>query len=212
VSRLYPVMLDLTGARVLVVGGGEVAARRVAGLLDAGARVTVIAPEMHAELEARAGSSDLTLIRRALETGDVLGYRVVMAATGRREVNDLVARESAAAGAWVSVVDDPESSSFQVPALIREGEVTVAVSTGGASPLLAGMLRDRLDRVVTPGLGRASARLHELRARVRERWPEDEGRRRAFWSALIDEEFLDRAIEGRDGELENRIEACLSQS
>jgi siroheme synthase-like protein len=212
VSRPYPVLLELDGAPVLVVGGGVVAARRTAALVEAGARPVVIAPRTGAALDDLAGREGLTLHRRAYRAGDARGFRIVMAATGDREVNAAVAADAEAAGAWVSVVDDPAASTLHLPAALRSGEVTVAVSTGGAAPLLARRLRDRLERLVTPGLGRASERLHALRARVRERWPDDEPRRRAFWFALITDEFLDTAIEGRDEELENHIEACLSQS
>jgi siroheme synthase-like protein len=212
VSRPYPVLLELDGAPVLVVGGGTVAARRTAALVEAGARPVVIAPRIDTRLDELAGREGLTLHRRAYRAGDARGFRIVMAATGEREVNETVAADAAAAGAWVSVVDDPAASTLHLPATVRAGEVTVAVSTGGAAPLLARRLRDRLERVVTPGLGRASERLLALRARVRERWPDDELRRRAFWFALITDEFLEWAIEGRDEELENRIEVCLSQS
>jgi siroheme synthase-like protein len=212
VSRPYPVLLELDGTPVLVVGGGVIAARRTAALVEAGARPVVISPRTEAALDDLAAREGLTLHRRAYRAGDARGFRIVRAATGDREVNAAVAADAAAAGAWVSVVDDPAASTLHLPAALRSGEVTVAVSTGGAAPLLARRLRDRLERLVTPGLGRASERLHALRARVRERWPDDESRRRAFWFALITDEFLDRAIEGRDEELENRIEVCLSQS
>lgn len=94
----------------------------------------------------------------------------------------------------------------------RRDDVVVALSTGGASPLLARRLRERLECVVTPGLGRAAGRLSALRGEVRERWPADEERRRAAWFHLITPEFLEAAIAGRDDEVEHRITACLSQS
>jgi siroheme synthase-like protein len=212
VSRPYPVLLELEGAPVLVVGGGAVAARRTAALVEAGARPVVIALRTASALDDVAAREGLTVRRREYRRGDARGFRIVMAATGDREVNATIAADAAAAGAWVSVVDDPAGSTLHLPATVRAGEVTVAVSTGGAAPLLARRLRDRLERVVTPGLGRASGRLLALRARVRERWPDDEPRRRAFWFALITDEFLEWAVEGRDEELENRIEVCLSQS
>ena len=108
--------------------------------------------------------------------------------------------------------DHPDDSAFQVPAHLRRDDVVVAFSTGGASPLLARRLRERLEAVVTPGLGRAASRLSEVREEVQARWPADEGRRRAFWFELITPEFLDLAVAGRDEDVEQAIRRCLSQS
>ena len=211
-TGLYPAMLDLRNARVLVVGGGAVAARKVETLVESGGRPEIVAPEltpMLAELVERLG---LAWSARIYAAGDPRGYQLVIAATHRREVNSAVAREAREHGAWVNVADDPEASTFHVPAAVRAGEVTVAVSTGGASPLLAARLRERIAAIVTPGLGRATERLRAVRAEVQARWPDEEERRRAFWFALITPEFLDCAIAGQDEEVDSRIEACLSQS
>lgn len=211
-SALYPVLLDLRDARVLVVGGGAVATRKVEALVDFGARPEVVSPALTTELRSLLQAAGLSWRARGYEPGDAAGCRLVIAATDRAEVNAAVAREAREAGAWVNVVDDPAASTFQVPATVREGEITVALSTGGASPLLARRLRERLESVVTPGLGRAAATLRETRGRVQARWPADEARRREFWFRLITQDFLDSAIAGRDEEVEARIEACLSQS
>jgi precorrin-2 dehydrogenase/sirohydrochlorin ferrochelatase len=208
----YPVMLDLREARVLVVGGGAVAARKVATLLECGGRPEIVAPELDPELSALVAGAGLPWRQRAFEPGDAAGFQLVIAATDRAEVNAAVAREARAAGAWVNVVDDPAASSFHVPAALRAGEVTLALSTGGAAPLLARRLRERLEETITPGLGRAVDRLRGARAEVHTRWPADEARRREFWFALITQEFLDCAIAGQDEEVEHRIEACLSRS
>src|SRR5690606_5805857 len=144
--------------------------------------------------------------------GAAMGYRVVVAATNDRAVNAAVGREAREHGAWVNVVDDPTISNFLVPAVLRQGEVVAAVSTGGASPLLAAAIRERLEEVVTPGLGRAAERLLALREEVRRRWPSDEERRRTFWKDLVSQEFLDLATAGNDEEVESRIAACLSRS
>ena len=136
----------------------------------------------------------------------------MIAATNDGAVNTRVANEARENGAWVNVVDDPEASNFTVPAALRQSELLVAVSTGGASPMLAARLRERLGEIVTPALGRVAARLHVVRDEVRERWPDDEQRRRTFWESLVTEEFLDCAIAGKDDEVESRIAACLSQS
>jgi siroheme synthase-like protein len=112
----------------------------------------------------------------------------------------------------VSRADEGGESDFQVPSHLRREQVVVAISTGGASPLLARRIGERLDDVVTAGLGRAAGRLAEARADVQARWAGDEARRRAFWFSLITPEFLDLAIQGEDEEVERAIARCLSQS
>ena len=211
-SALYPVLLDLAVTRVLVVGGGAVAARKVDTIVEAGGHPEVVAPALLPRLAATVEREGLAWRARGYESGDVRGFQLAVAATDRPEVNSAVAREARELGVWVNVVDDPDASTFHVPATVRAGEVTIALSTGGASPLLARRLRERMEGVVTPGLGRTVDRLRETRAAVQARWPEEEERRRAFWFELITQEFLDSAIAGRDDEVESRIEACLSRS
>lgn len=211
-SGFYPLLVDLRRVRALVVGGGAVATRKVEGLVDAGGRPEVVAPELTPELRSLAEREELPCRLRPYRTGDAAGFRLVFAATDDPEVNARVAREAADAGALASVADAGAESDFHVPATIRRGEVVVALSTGGASPLLSRRLRERVEALVTPGVGRAAGRLEAVREEVRARWPADEARRRAFWFDLITPDFLESAIEGRDEEVEARISRCLSQS
>ena len=211
-SARYPVMLDVSRLSVLVVGGGEVALRRVRGLVEAGGRPRIVSPEIHPELLEFVRRHELEWRARAYEEGDGYECDLVFAATGSRPVNERVRRQAMDDGALYDVADDPGHSTFHVPAALRQDEVVVAFSTGGASPLLARRLRERLEAVVTPGLGRAARRLAAARDEVRGRWPDDEARRREAWFGLVTPEFLDAAIEGRDADVEHRISACLSQS
>ncbi|HEX8243452.1 MAG TPA: bifunctional precorrin-2 dehydrogenase/sirohydrochlorin ferrochelatase, partial [Longimicrobium sp.] len=152
-SARYPVMLAVSRLHVLVVGGGQVALRKVAALVEAGALPDVIAPELHPELRALIELHGLDWEARRYAPGDVGIYHLVFAATDSTEVNARVAREAEDSGALVNVADDGADSSFHVPATIRHDDVVVAFSTGGASPLLARRLRERLEAVVTAGLG-----------------------------------------------------------
>jgi siroheme synthase-like protein len=208
----YPVVLELGELRPLVVGGGQVAGRKLVALLDGGGRPAVLAPALVPEVARLVAAEELAWLRRRYEEGTLAGYNPVVAATDDGAVNAAIAAEARARGALVNVVDAPELSSFTVPAVARRGEVLVAVSTGGASPLLAGRLRDRLEEWLTPGLARAVGRLAALRDDVARRWPDDEAARRRFWFELITPEFLDVARAGRDADLEARIEECLSRS
>lgn len=206
----YPVLLELARQRVLVVGGGAVALRKVRGIVEADGRPDIISPEVAPELRALISSAGLVWHARGYQPGDADGYGLIFAATDKRDVNARVASDADRQGSLINVADDPDASSFQVPATLREGDVVVALATGGASPLLARRIRDRLGPIVTPGLGRAAARLQILRDEVRSRWPDDEERRRALWFQLVTSEFLDAAIAGRDEDVENRIARCLS--
>ncbi|MBW3654701.1 MAG: bifunctional precorrin-2 dehydrogenase/sirohydrochlorin ferrochelatase [Gemmatimonadetes bacterium] len=205
-------MLDVARLRVLVVGGGAVAARKVASLVDAGGAPVIVAPELSDDLRAAVEGNELTWFARAYRSVDVEGFHLVFAATNSAEVNAAVADDARRAGALVSRADEGGESDFQVPLHLRREPVVVAISTGGASPLLARRIGERLDDVVTAGLGRAAGRLAEARADVQARWAGDEARRRAFWFSLITPEFLDLAIRGRDEEVERAIARCLSQS
>lgn len=211
-SGTYPVLLDAARLKVLVVGGGAVAARKARGVAEAGGRPEIVSPDACDELQALIERLRLVWHRRAYAPGDAAGRHLVFAATNRPDVNAAVAAEAEAAGALASVADDGEGSMVQVPAVIRRDDVVVAFSTGGASPLLARRVRERLESIVTPGLGRAARRLAAVREDVRARWPADEGRRRAFWFHLVTPELLDAAVAGRDEDVERRISACLSQS
>lgn len=211
-SARYPVMLDPSQWFILVVGGGEVALRRVRGLLEAGGRPDIVAPDVHPELYELIQAHRLEWRQREFMEGDTAEHDLVFAATDSAEVNARVGREAGGEGSLFNLADDPAQSRFHVPAAIRHDDVVVAFSTGGASPLLARRVRERLETVATPGLGRAAARLAEVRKEIRARWRRDEARRRAVWAELITPDFLDAAIAGRDDEVEHHISRCLSQS
>jgi siroheme synthase-like protein len=143
---MYPVFLDLRGLPVVVVGGGPVAASKLDGLLAAGARVTVVAPEIIAAIRAR----DVTLIERAFVPTDLDGARWVVAAA-TREVDRDVAAAAAVRGLFVNAADDKAAASAYLGGVVRRGDVTIAISTGGVAPALAGLLREALDAVLPDG-------------------------------------------------------------
>ena len=143
---LYPIFLDLSGRRCVVVGGGEVANRKARKLLQARARVVVISPEIGVELESVA----VEVHRRPYREGDLEGAYLAFAATDSREANAAVAREAKERGIPVNVADSPSDGDFALPATLRRGGLQVAVSTGGASPTLARKIKDELEGVFGP--------------------------------------------------------------
>ncbi|MDW3217335.1 MAG: bifunctional precorrin-2 dehydrogenase/sirohydrochlorin ferrochelatase [Acidimicrobiales bacterium] len=160
----YAVNLDLTGRPVLVVGGGRVAARKIAGLLRAGAVVTVVAPDAIPEI---AEDPDVRWYARPYQRGEVASYRLAITATDDADVNAQVADDADTAGVFVNSADDPANCSFTLPAVARHGDVQVAISTNGRSPALARWLRKRHERELSAGYDQLLDLLAEVRAEVR---------------------------------------------
>jgi precorrin-2 dehydrogenase len=181
-KRYYMACLDLEGRSVLVVGGGAVAREKVTGLLECGARVTVVAPEVDPEL----GPTGVELVRRDYRTTDLEGRILVVAASSIEEVNRQVFRDAEARGLLCNVVDVPDLCSFILPAVHRQGPIAVAVSTGGASPALAQRLRDDVAALVGPRHASLAEDLRELRPWAKERYP-TYAERRDFFQALVAE-------------------------
>ncbi|MGH7933436.1 MAG: precorrin-2 dehydrogenase/sirohydrochlorin ferrochelatase family protein [Candidatus Binataceae bacterium] len=145
-----PLFLDVTGKPCLVIGGGEIAERKIAALRDAGATVTVVSPEVNARLRALAVNGAIHHIERRYANGDVRGCVLVYVATSDGEANREAAAEAQALGVPVNVADVPDLCSFIAPAVVRRGLLQLAVSTGGASPALAKLLRAELAAAYGP--------------------------------------------------------------
>lgn len=141
----YPIFLALAGRPCLVIGGGAVAERKVEGLLAQRAVVTVISPTLTARLEELAADGRIRRLSRAYSPGDLAGYQLAFVATDDAGVNAAVAREGRERGVWVNAADDPEHCDFILPSVLRRGELTVAVATGGASPALSRVIREELE-------------------------------------------------------------------
>lgn len=157
---VFPVFLKLEGRRVLVVGAGPVAAGKLRSLIDAGARVTVVAPDVVEDIAAL--SSEIAIVRRPFETGDLDGVWYVVAAAPP-EVNRAVARAAEPRGLFVNAVDDMENASAYLGAIVRRAGVTVALSTDGEAPALAGLLREALELLLPDDLDRWMASAQEAR-------------------------------------------------
>lgn len=147
---MYPVMLSLRGRPALVVGGGEVALRKIEGLLAEGARLTVIAPETVGAIDDLAHRGSLELHRRCHRAGDVAGFALVFAATDDRDVNSRVFAEARDAGIWVNVADDPELCTFYLPARVQRGSLQLAIASEGGAPFVVRRLRQLLARRFGP--------------------------------------------------------------
>jgi precorrin-2 dehydrogenase/sirohydrochlorin ferrochelatase len=141
-----PIFLDVTGKPCVVVGGGEIAERKVHSLLDHGARVTVISPSVRPRLKALVDSSAVTWHRRRWRSGDLRGFALVYCAIDDSAASRMIASEARELGIQVNVADRPELCTFVAPAVVRRGDLQIAISTSGASPALAADIRAGLER------------------------------------------------------------------
>ncbi len=195
---LYPVALRLRDRPVLLVGGGPVAARKARRLLACGARITLVAPEAVGELVDAADRGSLRWLRRPFAPGDARGAELVFAATGAAEVDEEVARAAREAGAWLNGADGSVWSDLHLPALLRLGDLTVAVSTGGAAPGFAATLVEELRRWLPPGVGDYVELLRQLRAELRRSWPHEPARRQRGFGAALGSKEARRLAESGD--------------
>ncbi|HEY6394463.1 MAG TPA: bifunctional precorrin-2 dehydrogenase/sirohydrochlorin ferrochelatase [Candidatus Binataceae bacterium] len=145
-----PVFLDVSGRRCVVIGGGHVAERRTVALLDAGADVTVVSPQLTDSLAAMVRRGSVRHLDRTFHSGDLSGATLVYAATDDPEVNRGVAAEARASGIPLNVADVPELCSFLTPAMVKRGALQIAISTGGKSPAMAAHLRRYLESIFGP--------------------------------------------------------------
>lgn len=150
--KTYPIMLNIEDKAVVIVGGGLVAYRKIVGLLQAGAYVTVISPVIHSEIEQLFIENKITWKAKLFEPNDLDSALVVIAATNNETVNTFVA-SSAGKHQLVNIVDNPELSTFHVPAKLTRGDLTISVATGGASPTLSKNIRDELSAIYDESYG-----------------------------------------------------------
>jgi precorrin-2 dehydrogenase/sirohydrochlorin ferrochelatase len=190
-SAPYAVNLDLRGLSVLVVGGGPVAARKVSGLLRSGAVVSVVAPTTVPEISE---DPDVRWFERPYQRGEIASYRLGITATNDTAVNARVAADADTAGIFVNSADDPDNCSFTLPAVARQGDVQVAISTNGRSPALARWLRRQYERELSAGYDQLLDLLAEVRAETRSLLGTSEIK---GWDDALDADLLGLVRSGR---------------
>jgi len=206
----YPLFLDLLDRPVLVVGGGVVAERKVDSLVEAGADVLLVAPNLTGPLEDLSSRRIIRVHRRKFEAADLDGVMLVVSATDDRSTQEQVAAEARARGILVNTVDRPALCDFIVPAVVRQGDVVLAISTSGKSPALAAALRAKLEKVVTPDTARAAQILGEVRTEVHERFADPDKRKEVF-DKIVETGILDWITEYDDTTALQRVRDVIER-
>jgi precorrin-2 dehydrogenase / sirohydrochlorin ferrochelatase len=179
----YPAFLNLAGRKCVVVGGGQVALRKVRALLQCGAAVTVVSPAVCAGLKELAADDRIAVLPRAYRPGDLAVAYMALSATGNECANAEVAAEAHKRGVLVNIADDPARSSFIVPSTVSRGYLTVAVSTGGKSPALARRIRTELEKDLGPEYARLVDLIGEIRQELSGHGIDVDGER---WQQALD--------------------------
>jgi precorrin-2 dehydrogenase/sirohydrochlorin ferrochelatase len=195
----YPIFIDVEDHDVVIIGGGEVCARKAETMMRYGARVTIVSPEFTDEIESWGRDGKLALRRKRYESNDLDGASIVIASTDDTRINEQVAADARARKLPVNVVDVTPLCEFIVPAIIEKGSVTIAVSTGGKSPALARTLKEDLIRQIGPEYAEVNDLLGTLREGAKKILPTDADRKR-FFDSLIAAGILDMFREGRRSE------------
>jgi len=220
--RYFPLFADLRGQRVLVVGGGEVAERKVRLLLEAGARVELVAPDLTEWLQQRLpaaievfrrhdGEGTLDWLAPAFDPAQLAGTMLVVAATSDPAVNARVAATARERRVLVNVVDDAELSSFIVPAIVDRSPLVIAISSGGVAPVLARHVRERLESLLDESLGTLAGLLQRWRERIKLALPDLAARRR-FYTAVVRGPVAARLRRRQADAAEQALEQLLDQS
>jgi uroporphyrin-III C-methyltransferase/precorrin-2 dehydrogenase/sirohydrochlorin ferrochelatase len=207
--RHLPIFLDVQAAPALLVGGGRVAARKLALLRSAGARVTVVAPSACPEIVAQAERGEVAWLQRVFDPADVAGMRIVFAATDDDQANEAVGRAARAAGMPVNVADDGPRSSFILPAIVDRSPLLVAVSSGGVAPMLATAVRARIEALLDDSWARLARFAERWRQAIRAHRPALAARRKLYeW--LLEGPVAEAVRAGREPEADRLLGAALS--
>ncbi|OQX10413.1 MAG: uroporphyrinogen-III C-methyltransferase [Thiothrix lacustris] len=204
----FPVFLDLHNRQCLVVGGGKVAERKVDSLIKAGAVVTLVSPFITAEMALTIGSNKVKHHTRLFEDSDIDGQFLVVAATNNPSVNARIARMADERSMLVNVVDDATVGNFIIPSVVDRSPVMIAVSTGGASPVLARQLRMRLETMIPTQCGELAGITEEYRDIVKKHLPETQ--RKAFWEKALKGTFAELVYAGHVAEARRLLEDMLA--
>jgi len=194
-TTYYPIYVQLYDQPCVVIGGGKIAEGKVEGLLAAEAKVTVVSPELTSRLHTLVEQNQITHIARTYQPGDLAGAFMVICATDQTEINHQVWQEASANGQLVNVVDDTPRCNFIAPAILRTGDLTIAISTAGKAPALAVRLKERLQEQI----GSEYERFLELSGQLREplaRHVPDFETRKALWYEIVDSKAIDLLAQG----------------
>ena len=206
--NFLPIFMNIKSRPCLVVGGGAVAARKVFLLLRAGGKVTVVSPELCGELKRWADAGDLEHVAREFTDADIEGKRVVIAATNQRAVNEQVSHLCQEKGIPVNVVDNPDLCGFIMPSIIDRTPVQIAISTGGSSPVLARLLRAKLETLIPAAYGRLASLVEEFRERVKAKFAGTDNIRQ-FWENILQGPVAEMLIAGKDQEAREALEQAV---
>ena len=193
----YPVYLNLTGKCCVILGGGTIAQGKIAALRDAGASITVISPEATDGIKRAAQRRDVTWLEREYEPGDLEGAFIAVAATNVWHVNRQIHEEAEARGVLLNVVDDPDQCSFIAPSIVRRDPITLAISTGGASPALARKMREVLSEARVLQWAELAGVLAQARRVIKDQRTIIDPTR---WQCVITEGLLELTRNGGDAE------------
>jgi len=205
----FPLFIDLKKQACLVIGAGEVATRKIELLAKAGASISVIAPVICKNIQELADrNSQITLLQKEFSPDDVQRQRLIISATNNSAVNKLVAQTANQHNIPVNVVDSPELCSFIVPAIVDRSPIVAAVSSGGASPVLARLLRSKLESLIPPAFGRMAQLANKYRATVKENI-NPPAQRRIFWETVLQGSIAELFYSGKEEEAENRLQQAI---
>jgi siroheme synthase-like protein len=206
----YPIYIDIEDRSVVIVGGGNVCARKAETMMRYGARVTIVSPDFTEEIEQWAREGKLALRRKTYDASDVDDANLVIASTDHQAVNEQVAADCRARRIPVNVVDVTPLCEFIVPAIVESGGIQIAISTGGKSPALARTLKEDLQRFVGPEYSEVNELLGTLRESAKRVLPTDVDRKR-FFDGILADGVLELLREGRRREAQEVIaRACAA--
>lgn len=203
--------MDINNRQCLVVGGGKVAARKVHLLCRAGAKVTVISPELTSDLKSMLQNNEIVSLAENYNGVNMSDYAVVIAATDQSDVNKQVSDDANSQGVPVNVVDQPELCSFIMPSIIDRSPVQIAVSTGGASPVLARLLRSKLETVIPSAYGRLAKLIESYRNKVKQKFSSIDDRKK-FWEDVLEGPIAESLIAGKDSDAKQALEKAVAQA
>lgn len=208
--EFFPIFLNIRQQPALVVGGGEIAARKAALLLQAGGQVKVVSPQLGKTLAAQQREGAIEYREGEFAETDLEGMMLAIAATDDEAVNQQVSDLCKARNLPVNVVDRPDLGSFIMPSIIDRSPVQIAVSTGGSSPVLARLLRARLESAIPAAYGRLAAMVNDFRGKVKSKFGEVNARRH-FWEQVLQGKIAELVFAGKDEQARGELEQAIEQ-